>query len=168
MKFKLNKSGFVEVKITKEMLEEATKLATKNYVNTKNSLLKGEGNIIGALGEVVFKTVYPQVIVCNTFDYDFILNQKTIDIKTKTCNSTPQPEFDNSIFAYQKQKCDEYVFIRILKDNSKAWILGSIPKVEYYKKATFIPKGHVDSSNGFVNKADKYNLKISELNKMEL
>jgi hypothetical protein len=62
-----------------------------------------------------------------------------------------------------KQDCDAYVFVRILTDLSKAWILGGISKQSFYKKATLYRKGDVDSDNGFMFKADCYNLKIDKL-----
>jgi hypothetical protein len=55
------------------------------------------------------------------------------------------------------------VFVRILTDLSKAWILGSISKKEYYAKATRYKKGQVDPSNGFTFRTDCYNLEISKL-----
>jgi hypothetical protein len=55
------------------------------------------------------------------------------------------------------------VFVRILTDLSKAWILGGISKQSFYKKATLYRKGDVDSDNGFMFKADCYNLKIDKL-----
>ena len=55
------------------------------------------------------------------------------------------------------------MFVRILTDLSKAWILGSIPKKKYYEEATRYKKGQVDPSNGFTFRTDCYNLPISNL-----
>ena len=55
------------------------------------------------------------------------------------------------------------MFVRVLSDLTRAWILGSISKPDFYKKATLYRKGDIDSNNGFVFKADCYNLSIDKL-----
>jgi hypothetical protein len=59
------------------------------------------------------------------------------------------------------------VFVRVLNNLQQAWILGTIPKDEYYAKAVRYKKGDMDESNNFIFKADCYNLPISELWKIE-
>ena len=74
------------------------------------------------------------------------------------------PNYDCSVALHgTEQDCDTYVFVRILCDLRKAWILGGISKANFYDKATLYRKGQIDSGNGFVFKADCYNLKIGEL-----
>ena len=55
------------------------------------------------------------------------------------------------------------MFVRVLSDMSKAWILGSISKQDFYDRATLYRKGDIDQDNGFVFKADCYNLRIDKL-----
>jgi len=87
-----------------------------------------------------------------------------IDVKTKRCNTRPFPHYDCSVAAHgTNQNCDSYVFVRILTDTSRAWILGSIPKPDFYTRATKYKRGDIDPTNGFTFKADCYNLPISEL-----
>jgi hypothetical protein len=45
--------------------------------------------------------------------------------------------------------------------------LGEIDKRDFYKNATHHRRGDVDPDNGFVFKADCYNLAISELQDIE-
>ena len=65
-----------------------------------------------------------------------------IDVKTKRCNTKPLPNYDCSVALHgTKQDCDAYVFVRILTDLTKAWILGGISKHNFYKKPLCTEKG---------------------------
>lgn len=138
-----------------------------------NSITKGDGNIAGFLGEfIAAQNIGAEVN--NTYEYDLLVGERIIDVKTKRCTSKPRDFYECSIAAYNtKQKCDVYVFTRLLwhkatpKVWERGWLLGWIPKEEYFRKATHLLKGHVDKSNGFTVKADCFNLKISCLNDME-
>ena len=57
-----------------------------------------------------------------------------------------------------------YAFVRVMKDYSIGWYLGSMDRAEYLKKATFWKKGDIDTNNNFTVRADCYNLKIEDLN----
>ena len=154
----------IEVTPTREQVLEARREAG-NLGPIAGSILGGQGNTIGFLGEIIVRdlTGYKQV---NTSDYDLLVEQsgRRVDVKSKQCKSTPHPSYDCSVAAHgTQQDCDDYVFVRIHNNLSRAWILGTIPKVEYFNKATRYQKGDLDESNGYVVKADCYNLKISEL-----
>jgi hypothetical protein len=96
------------------------------------------------------------------------LDGKRIDVKTKRCNTPPKTYYDCSVAAHgSKQDCDSYVFVRIKIDGTRAWVLGEIDKRDFYKNATHHRRGDVDPDNGFVFKADCYNLAISELQDIE-
>jgi hypothetical protein len=115
------------------------------------------------LGEIVVQRVLGADFA-NTFNYDLIHEGKRIDVKTKRCTTVPRAEYDCSIAAHgTNQDCDEYVFVRILTNMKRAWILGSISKSEFYEKARRYSKGDVDPSNNFTFRADAYNLPIKEL-----
>ena len=45
----------------------------------------------------------------------------------------------------------------------RAWILGEVDKKTFYKDAEFHRRGDIDPDNGFVFKADCYNLPINKL-----
>ena len=129
----------------------------------RNSITKGDGNVIGFLGEIV---------VCdwlglkqgNTYDYDFTLpNGKTVDVKTKRCRSIPKPDYDCSVSAFNtRQKCDYYLFNRIHTDLSKLWVLGYVEKQTYFNNAIKHWAGQTDL-NGFTYKSDCYNMPIKKL-----
>ena len=101
----------------------------------------------------------------NTYDYDLVLDgDLTLDVKSKRTGFTPKLDYECSITALNtKQKCDMYVFTRVRNDMTVGWILGFLPKEEYFDKATFMEKGTVDSSNGWKVKSDCYNVPINEL-----
>jgi hypothetical protein len=153
-----------EVIIRPEQIEEARRKA-KEMGALNNSILEGKGNVYGFMGEIVFAEAMG-LAFSNTFDYDFILDGIKIDVKTKHCTSPPRPEYECSVADVNKdQDCHFYVFVRVMKDLSKAWILGKKRKADYYNEATFYKKGQEDpnSKNGFEFTADCYNLKISDL-----
>tara|TARA_Y100000034_G_scaffold125612_1_gene175577 strand:+ start:1052 stop:1549 length:498 start_codon:yes stop_codon:yes gene_type:complete len=156
----------IEVLITPNMVEKAKKKATE-LGTLKNSITKGKGNLAGFIGEFVAEQVTGGKIK-NTKDYDLVLkDDATVDVKTKRCTSEPRPHYECSIAAYNPaQKCDKYIFVRVMKDLTKAWVLGELDKEVYFEKAHFLEKGQYDPSNNWRCKADCYNVAISELNEV--
>ncbi len=156
----------IELTVTKEMIESCKQKA-ESIGKLKNSITKGEGNLSGVLGEYLTHKQLTKSIWKNTFNYDLIEYGVRIDVKTKRCTSAPQDFYDCSIAETSlHQDCDEYVFVRILNDMSKAWLLGRMDHKEYFKKARFMAKGEVDLNNNFTVKANCYNLQIKELHDM--
>lgn len=153
----------IQIDLTPEIRNRARREAM-NMGPIGGSITGGAANIIGFIGEIVVADITgaePR----NTKDYDLILpDGRRVDVKSKTCKSTPQPSYDCSVAAHgTQQDCDEYVFVRVFADLSRAWILGSIPKQEFYAKAKHWKKGEVDEDNGYKVRADCYNLPIKEL-----
>lgn len=159
----------LELLITEKMLANAKKLASE-MGQLNNSITKGEGNIVGFLGEEVALVVLSErgnkCQRCNTYDYDIIANSKKVDVKTKLTSVPPKEYYSCSVASFNtKQKCDYYAFVRINKNMDKAWWCGLYKKEDYYKDAIFMKKGQLDPDNNFVVKADCYNLPISRLKK---
>lgn len=140
-----------------------------------NSITKGDGNIAGFLGEEIANQILDGQID-NTYEYDIITdrdgNRTTWDVKTKRCTSPPRNYYDCSVAGFNtKQKCDNYIFVRIEHNNGvfkNAWVLGWMEKNEYFKKSKLLKKGEIDKSNNFTVKADCYNLQIKYLNKFKV
>lgn len=153
----------IEITPTEAQRKEA-RLTAGNTTGLQGSITRGGGSPAGTLGEILVRDMmdYRQI---NTKDYDLYTDQGTrIDVKTKRCTSAPKEYYECSIAAHgTRQECDEYVFVRVLNNLTRAWILGSISKDEYFEKAVRHKKGEVDESNNFTFKADCYNLQISEL-----
>jgi hypothetical protein len=55
----------------------------------------------------------------------------------------------------------------VLKDFSKGWFLGFMPKQEYFDKSKFMKKGDFDPDNGYEVRADCYNLYIEDLRNVQ-
>ena len=157
----------IEIIPTKKQINLAKKKADEMGI-LNNSITHGDGNVYGFLGEILVKN-HIGGIHRNTYDYDIIKNKIKIDVKTKVCTSPPQPHYYCSVAAYNiRQACDIYVFVRIMEDFSKAWILGGCDKSVFYRTAQFNKKGTIDESSSFKwrFKADCYNLPISRLKKL--
>ena len=156
----------IQIKITPDIIARAKKKAA-TVGNLQGSITGSLSNVVGAIGEIVVRD-FTGATEANSKDFDLLIGNRRVDVKTKRCNTTPSPNYDCSVSAHgTKQDCDSYVFVRILTDHSKAWILGEIAKSEFYKKATRYKTGDIDPANGFVFKADCYNLAIQELDSVK-
>ena len=153
----------IKINITEEMIESCKEKA-ENIGKLKNSITEGEGNLSGILGEYIVHQHLPNSLWKNTYDYDLIEDEKKIDVKTKRCKSHPRIFYDCSVAETSlHQDCDEYIFVRVLNDMSKAWLLGKMSHKEFFEKARYMKKGEIDPSNNFTVKANCYNLQIKEL-----
>jgi len=154
------------IQITTQILNRAKRKAA-SVGNLQGSITGSLSNVVGAIGEVIVADVLGAT-ESSTYDYDLIKDGRRIDVKTKRCSTAPRENYDCSVAAHgSKQDCDSYIFVRILKDTSKAWILGEIDKADFYDRATKYRRGDIDPENGFVFKADCYNLPISELKQID-
>ena len=155
-----------QVKITPDIIARAKKKAA-TVGNLQGSITGSLSHVVGAIGEIIVADAIG-ANESNTYDYDLVSDGERIDVKTKRCNTRPFPHYDCSVAAHgANQNCDSYIFVRILTDTSRAWILGSIPKQDFYTKATKYKRGDIDPANGFTFKADCYNLPISELSDVQ-
>jgi hypothetical protein len=155
----------IEVTPSPEQIEKAQQLAVA-MGEINNSITKGGGNVYGFLGELIVAD-YLKVERADQYDFDLVRKGKRLDVKTKHCTSKPRPEYECSIAARGvHQQCDYYIFVRVLKDLSRAWILGWISKEDYFKLCTPYHNGDKDpnSNMGWTFKADCYNLPIAKLN----
>ena len=115
-----------------------------------NSILRGNGSHSGYIGEMIVVSVLGGK-ASNTFDYDIVLDDGTrVDVKTKRTSSPPLPHYSCSVAKFNtRQDCDVYAFVRI--------------KYDFYLSATEHMRASHDPSNGFVFRADCYNLPIQDL-----
>lgn len=154
----------IEVKITEEMIAKAKEQAIA-MGELRNSIRKGEGNLVGFIGEQVAQKVLGGFID-NTYDHDLMMDDfmTAVDVKTKETKCAPLPHYSCSVANYNAtQKCDYYCFVRVKKDLSVGWYLGVYPKESYVKDAIFLRTGDFDPDNNFTVKADCYNMPISKL-----
>jgi hypothetical protein len=155
----------VEVKIKPQWKRAALKEASE-LGPLKKSITGGAGNWAGFVGEIVVAD-YLGIKKANTYEYDLVTKkEKTYDVKTKRCKSKPLPTYTVSVCALNtSQKCDAYVFVRVDNEITTAWILGYMPKEQFYKKAMFCKKGDLDpdSNCNWRFKEDCYNMYIKDL-----
>jgi hypothetical protein len=147
---------------TDEQKEKACELS-KEMGHIRNSITKGQGNFAGFIAEIIVADLL-NAERSPTKDYDLILNDgRTVDVKTKRTTVIPKPYYDCSIAATSThQGCDLYVFTRYMEGGA-LYILGDCSKEDYFNRARFLKRGEKDGDNGFIVKADCYNLPISEL-----
>jgi hypothetical protein len=158
----------ITVNITQDQVNQAEAKAIE-LGRLRNSITEGEGNMIGFLGEIIVANFFDGIIQ-NTYDYDIIISNKRVDVKTKKTTVKPESYYFASVAAYNiTQKCDSYYFVRIDLANMIGYLLGGLSKKSFFKKATFNRRGEVDSSSsfGWTFKADCYNLSIDKLKNPE-
>ena len=157
------------IKISKEQIERAEKLYP--FKELKGSITNGNSNIYGALGEIIIYDLYNKIGLnvdfSPTYDYDLIIDNYKIDVKTKRTTVIPRPDYLCSIAAFNtRQKCEFYFFLRINENLQECYLLGYKNKVDFFNEATFNEKGSLDV-NGWEFKNDCYNLKIEKLNEFK-
>jgi predicted DNA-binding protein len=119
------------IEITEKQIEEAKKLYEFDELN--NSITKGKSNIFGALGEIIVRDYFIEnkfkVNFTSTYDYDMIINNYKVDVKTKKTTVKPKVNYNCSISNSNiKQKTDYYFFVRITEDLKTGYLLGYILK----------------------------------------
>ena len=149
----------------------------------KNSIEEGKGNKAGYLGEEAVAAYLNAEIISNKkgtnkFHYDLILPDGIrAEVKTKRRTVAPLDFYDVSVADTSRfQKPDLYIFVslhfgkmhkehgkKIYEDLKDVWLLRQKLPEAYFKLATFWPKGKVDPTNGFVTRADMWNLPINKL-----
>ena len=150
----------IEVEITDEVLQRASKRADTQVVNAYSFTTNGK--LYGMIAEELFLDKYKKAIRKNTRHYDILINDLKLDIKAKSCKSIPLPNYTASVSDYQKKhSSDGYVFYRIQKDLKKAWELGGALKDDFFSRATFVRAGTRDGP--FLCKVDMWSLEIDQL-----
>jgi hypothetical protein len=157
------------IKISQEQIERAKKLY--NFKELKGSITKGNSNIFGALGEIIIYDIFKKngynVSFNSTYDYDLMIDNFKIDVKTKRTTVIPKPNYLCSISNFNtKQKCDFYFFLRINENFEECYLLGYKQKNDFFNEATFNKKDSFDV-NGWSFKDDCYNLQIEKLNEFK-
>ena len=161
----------MRLKLQKFTVSEATLKEAKrrfdNFPLIKNSIRSREGGLVGYIGEALVLHLEGGEIK-DTYDYDLISSEGVkIDVKTKERKVAPRGNYNCTVADFNtKQKCDRYVFVRIewIKGKwGRAWVLGWLEHQEYFTKANKLNRGEIDVSNGFLVKADCYNVPINAL-----
>ena len=121
-----------------------------------------EGNLVGAVGEVVFerwleaKGCPYEWLGSTRFDYRVGTAAATVEVKTKDRTIEPRRHFDVTVPAYNidHQRPDWYVFVSLLRPRgttdafTHAFLVGAYPGAKYRDGARFWDAGVVDPDNG--------------------
>lgn len=125
------------IKLTPKQIETVqARAAARGTLNTR-TIVKGEGNVVGFAGEEMFSQAFPKAVKADSRDYDFVLNGKKIDVKTRGSDKTPRMDWDCKIpeYSVNQQACDIYVFVISRNDASSGLVLGWISKQDFKAKA---------------------------------
>lgn len=158
----------IKVKITEDQLKRVKELYKFGELN--NSITKGKGNIIGAIGEVVAYDHFigrgHEVDFTSTYEYDMIVDGFKVDVKSKATNYEPKGYFNCSISAFNTtQQCDYYLFTYVTYDHKYCYLAGYKEKDSFFALSHFGKKGEIDYGK-WEYKADCYNMKIKEPDKL--
>ena len=150
---------------SQDQIQRAKELFDFRVLN--NSITQGDGNLAGALGEIIVCDHY-NASHENTYDYDLIIKEKKIDVKTKRHNQelSPTPNWAAAVSNFNThQKCDYYCFVGMGYDLSVAYIFGFMQKDDFYQKSIFGKKGEIDPfGNGvWTFSSDCYVMRVKDL-----
>ena len=150
----------IEVEITDIDLMVAERRSLEMGV-LASSRQQGKGNLAGFVGEALIER-YTSGTLVESFDHDIIVGGLKIDVKTKSCSSTPRAHYLCSVMSYQmKNRCDGYVFTRVNIAARKGWLLGYITKESLLSCGFFAQKGSPDGNFSFTE--DCWNIEVKDL-----
>ena len=156
----------IEITNIPEKLKKLAYQRAKNLPKLKGTFTANQaGAPVGYMGQILFAEHVKGDDV-DEFNFDVVKNGIRYEVKSKNCTSKPRENYICSVAnANAEQKCDYYVFVRVLKDFSKAWILGQKSPEAFKKEAMFWKKGQLDPTDdrGYIVKTDSYNLEINKL-----
>lgn len=165
----------IKIDITEDMISVAKERA-KKIPTSKNTFMPFNRHVAGFVGEEMVRRSFDGFVETKgneVFNYDFLFNDKKIEIKTKLVTSEPKPSYECSTYAYFNQKTEYLVFNRVFNANKKkeylwphGWILGWITYDRFHEIKNFIPKGQVQP-NGFTTRTATWNIFIRDLNPIE-
>lgn len=147
----------IKIKITESQIKRAKKLYSFNEL--KNSIKEGEGNLLGAIGEIVAFDYYQEqdkvVIHSGDFNFDLLIDGSKIEVKTMEVNATPKEYHECNVSLYNaEQQCDYYLFLNVDSSHSTAFIKGYVSKERFKKIRQLRLKGEKNGS--FEYKCDTF------------
>jgi hypothetical protein len=162
----------VEVQIGRNQLDRANARLNRFHFDAGVGLSKfgseKERTLFGYLGEQVVADFLNLEQSSETFEYDLVFRGKRLEVKTVSCKFKPLPSYlctvnSHDLSGVHKQGADFYVFVRIINDRSKGWILGYMPCAEFFEKGQFVAKGSEVIKGVSFQKANATVLAISNL-----
>ncbi len=162
----------IEIIVTEKQRESAQQRLSKFHFDRGRGLSmfgsEKDRTLFGYLGEQIVLDYLGITSSQETFEYDLIYRAKRLEVKTISCKFKPLNHYLCTVNSYDlsgihQQEADYYVFVRIINDKSKAWILGYIACKEFFRLGTFVPKGSTVFKGQNFDKANGTVLEISKL-----
>ena len=133
-----------------------------NFKALNKSIMRGGCNIIGALGEVMIQDIFVHQDTVSTYDYDLIIQNDKIDVKTGKVTRPPDKSYNAKIPAYQKfQETDYYFFGYVTAELTEYYLAGYIAKEQFFNLAELKRAGETEQE--FTFRCDTYILKAGRL-----
>ena len=165
---------FPEIKITDDMRDRA-----KNKYDKIKLAPERDKRRFGSEGKRIFEGYFGEVVVMDyygvedvdDYEYDIIINEVKVDVKTISCKFKPAPHFlavvnSCEVDGEHRQKADTYIFVRMREDYEVAWIVGYMMCENFFDLSTFVKKGETFDGMKF-EKAHMNVLPIENLYQVE-
>ncbi len=136
---------------------------------------RGDGNQMEQLTGMIGQTVMADLLNVERptgeggFDegVDFIINDRSVDVKTMTRTTDVRDYYVHNFIGYQRDyDVDYYIFLSYNKRNRGLTICGYIDKDTFFEKAEFYPIGarrYRSDGTYFRSKAPLYEIKQTDL-----
>jgi hypothetical protein len=152
------------VEITHDMLIRAAQ-RSMTMGRLRNSATDGDRNMTGFVGEEAFKAKFPDAIPKDHYDYDFLRNERTIDVKSRIGYDKFSKDFNWAIpLSKQEFKADRYFFIVVHHQLKIAKLCGFFTRKDMSEKTCFIHAGeHMPDTKGTIAKSDNIIVYLRDL-----
>lgn len=118
--------------------------------------------LVGFIGEEIFQWAYPDAIRTNTYDHDFLLKGKRIDVKTKIFNRPPKPHFETTFHLRKIPENDYFVLCSVDEKMKTGYLIGFIDNSRFFNISKRNLKGDLRPNDGKPYYADGYSIKIED------
>ncbi len=163
--------GYIKMPVTQDMLARAAVNERANYMRFRDlntHLDHSKNRMTGFIGQEGVHVAFPMFKPSADVHSDFTYLNRSFDVKATAQNVDPVPEHTAGLIVDKKLKADWFIFVRVLTNREKLWIVGFIRREDYIDQATFVPEG--EYSIGYTGKAnfkvrggDRWELPLSAL-----
>jgi len=131
------------------------------------SFMAGERNIVGLLGEEIYSIHAPKSELHDLYDYDFTINERKVDVKTRILTHPPKPEYEMAILLTRPdQDVDFYVFCGVHDSFAYGWLIGWLSKKDFLEKSKFIEAGSPMPQGGKY-RSNSHVINIKDMNEVK-
>lgn len=152
----------IQIDTGPEGIELAKRRRAQMPESSKDSILKGEGTLAGVVAEI-YSAKYFDAGLGESFQFDIQKSGRLGEVKTHRRNVIPRAHYMVRVCKKNdRQQCHTYIFCSILFDLSRLWIVGLMPREEFFQTAQEIEVG-TKQDDGFIAKESCWQLRIAEL-----